>query len=173
VIGAGVRIAFLVFVTAIFQVAVFSGWELLGGFPDVLLVTVVCIALLRGATAGAVAGFVGGLLVDTATLGTLGVTSLLLAVAGHWAGRYGETTGRGRPFAPYLAVAVIAVVVGVGGYLVHFLLGDAVSARLALPPVLPSAALDVLLVWPLYRMCRSVVGVSPANERPREVELVV
>jgi rod shape-determining protein MreD len=120
-----------------------------------------------------VAGFVGGLLVDTATLGTLGVTSLLLAVAGHWAGRYGETTGRGRPYAPYVAVAVIAVLVGVGGFVVHFLLGDAVSARLALPPVLPSAVLDVLLVWPVYALCRRCVGSGPVEAPPREVELVV
>jgi rod shape-determining protein MreD len=168
-----VRIGVVVFVASVFQVAVFSGWELFGGYPDLLLVTVVCVALLRGAVAGAVAGFVGGLLVDTATLGTLGVTSLLLAVAGHWAGRYGETTGRGRPFAPYLAVAVIAVLVGVGGYMVHFLLGDAVSARLALPPVLPSAALDVLLVWPVFGLCRWFVRSGPVDAPPREVELVV
>jgi rod shape-determining protein MreD len=123
---------------------------------------------------GAVAGFGGGLLVDVATLGTLGVSSLLLAVAGHWAGRYGETSGRGRPYAPYLAVTVIAVLVGVGGYVVHFLLGDAVSARLALPPVVPSALLDLALTWPVYRLCRAAVG-APAPEKgaPREVELVV
>jgi hypothetical protein len=70
-------------------------------------------------------------------------------------------------------VGVIAVLVGVGGYLVHFLLGDAVSARLALPPVLPSAALDVLLTWPVYRLCRAVVGAGPAEAPPREVEIVV
>jgi rod shape-determining protein MreD len=168
-----VRVGVAVFVASIFQVAVFSGWELFRGYPDLLLVTVVCVALLRGAVVGAVAGFVGGLLVDTATLGTLGVTSLLLAVAGHWSGRYAETTGRARAHAPYLAVGVIAVLVGVGGYLVHFLLGDAVSARLALPPVLPSAALDVLLTWPVYRLCRAVVGAGPAEAPPREVEIVV
>ena len=167
------RIGAVVFVAAIFQVAVLSGWELAGGFPDLLLVTVVCIALLRGAAAGAIAGFVGGLLVDTATLGTLGVTSLLLVLAGHWAGRYGETTGRDRAYAPYLAVTVIALGVGVGGYLVHFLIGDAVSARLALPPVLPSALLDLLLTWPVYRLCRFAIGARPDAERPREVELVV
>jgi rod shape-determining protein MreD len=170
---AALRIEAVVFVAAIFQVSVLSGWEVKGGFPDLLLVTVVCIALLRGATAGAVAGFAGGLIVDTATLETLGVTSLLLALAGHWAGRYGETTGRDQPYAPYLAVAVIALVVGVGGYLVHFLIGDPVSARLALPPVLPSAALDLLITWPVYRLCRRAVGVTPGPARAREVELVV
>jgi rod shape-determining protein MreD len=168
-----VRIGLVVFVASIFQVSVLSGWELFRGYPDVLLVVVVSVALLRGAVSGAVAGFAGGLLVDTATLGTLGVTSLLLAVAGHWAGRYGETTGRGRPSAPYVAVAVIAVLVGVGGYVVHFLLGDAVSARLALPPVLPSAVLDVLLVWPVYALCRRCVGSGPVEAPPREVDLVV
>ena len=168
-----IRVGVVVFVAAVFQVAVFSGWQLLGGLPDVLLVTVVCVALLRGAVAGALAGFAGGLIVDTATLGTLGITSLLLAVAGHLSGRYGETNGRERTFAPYLAVGVIAILVGVGGYLVHFLLGDAVSARLALPPVLPSALLDVVIAWPVYRLCRAVVGTAPADAPPREVELVV
>ncbi len=167
------RVGVVVFVASIFQVAVLSRWEVAGGYPDLLLVTVVCVALLRGAVTGAVAGFVGGLLVDTATLGTLGVSSLLLAVAGHWSGRYAETSGRGRAYAPYLAVAVIAVLVGVGGYLVHFLLGDTVSARLALPPVLPSAVLDLALTWPVYRLCRVVVGVAPPETAPREVELVV
>ena len=170
---APLRIGVVVFVASIFQVAVLSGWDVAGGYPDLLLVTIVCVALLRGAVTGAVAGFVGGLLVDTATLGTLGITSLLLTVAGHWSGRYAETSGRGRPYAPYLAVAVIAVLVGVGGYVVHFLLGDAVSARFALPPVLPCAALDLLLTWPVYRLCRFVVGEAPPEAPPREVELVV
>ena len=40
------------------------------------------------------------------TLGTLGVTSILLTVAGYWAGRYGETTGRGRAYAPSLTAFV-------------------------------------------------------------------
>jgi rod shape-determining protein MreD len=168
-----VRVAVVVFVAAVWQVAVLSGWEIGGGYPDLLLVTVVCVALLRGSTVGAVAGFAGGLVVDTATLGTLGVTSLLLTLAGHWAGRYGETTGRDRAYAPYLAVVVIALCVGVGGYLVHFLLGDAVSARLALPPVLPSAVLCLVLTWPVYRLCRALVGAQPPPARPREVEIVV
>ena len=52
------RIGIVVFFASIFQVAVLARWELAGGFPDLLLVSVVCIALLRGAMIGAVAGFV-------------------------------------------------------------------------------------------------------------------
>ena len=49
--------------------SVFSRVTSLGGTPDLLLVTLVCVALLRGPIVGAVAGFCGGLLVDTANLG--------------------------------------------------------------------------------------------------------
>ena len=91
------------FLVAIMQVSAFSAISIGGGGPDVLLVTLVAIALLRGSITGAVAGFLAGLIVDVTTLGTLGLTSLLLTLAGYWAGRYGETTGRGRPHAPLVA----------------------------------------------------------------------
>ena len=77
------------------------GW--LGVQAFLLLVTIVCVALVAGSLPGAIAGFAGGLVVDVMTLGTLGTTSIVLTLAGYWAGRYGETTGRGRAYAPPLA----------------------------------------------------------------------
>src|SRR5215210_903161 len=132
------KAAVLVFVAAILQVTIFSDISILGGYPDVVLLTLVAIALLRGSIYGAAAGFAAGLLVDTATLSTLGVTSLLLTIAGYWIGRYGETTGRDRGHAPFVSVAVATVLVQIGALLLHYLLGDAVSALRvpchALPP---------------------------------------
>src|SRR5205085_12671892 len=93
ILDAG-KSAALVFVAAILQAAVFSSVQILNGTPDLLLVTIICVALLRGPVVGAAVGFWGGLLLDTANLATLGVTSLLLTIAGYWTGRYGETTGR-------------------------------------------------------------------------------
>ena len=108
------RPAALVFIAAIVQVSMLGPHaSIFGGTPDVLLVTLVCVALLRGSITGAVAGFAGGLIVDISTMGTLGVTALLLTVAGYWAGRYGETTGRNRAHAVPLAVAVITILVAV------------------------------------------------------------
>jgi rod shape-determining protein MreD len=66
--------AALVFVAAILQVSVFSTVTILNGTPDLLLVAIICVALLRGPVVGAAIGFWGGLLVDTANLETLGVT---------------------------------------------------------------------------------------------------
>ena len=68
------------------------------------------------------------MLVDTATLGTLGLTSLVLTIAGYWIGRYGETTGRDRGHAPFTSVAVISVLYAFGVLLVHFVLGERAPA---------------------------------------------
>ena len=73
----GLEIGVIVFVAAVLQASVFSSASILGGAPDILLVALVAVALDRGATTGAVAGFFGGLVIDIALLDTLGVTSLL------------------------------------------------------------------------------------------------
>ena len=88
------KAAALLFFVVVIQLSVISNVEILGGHPNLLLVTLVCIALLRGAVVGAIAGFSAGLLVDSGVFATLGFTALLLTLAGYWTGRYGETTGR-------------------------------------------------------------------------------
>jgi rod shape-determining protein MreD len=169
-----VRIAPFVFVAAILQVSVFADVAIAGGTADVLLVSMICIALRRGSIVGAVVGFVGGLLVDIATLGTLGVTSLLLTVAGYWAGRYGETTGRDRRHAVPLSVLTITVAVAVGGVGLHYMLGDDISAHRALiTTLLPAIPLNLLVAWPTARLSRALLPAGTTTERAREVELVV
>jgi rod shape-determining protein MreD len=148
----------LVFVAAILQVSVFSTVTILNGTPDLLLVGIICVALLRGPIVGAVIGFWGGLLVDTANLETLGVTSLLLTVAGYWIGRYGETTGRDRTHAPFVSVAVITLVYAIGSLAFRFVLGDPAPARAVLWSTLfQGIALNLILAWPMYRFARLVL----------------
>ena len=171
---ATLRATALVFVLALLQAVVFSSTPVLGGAPDLLLVTIVAVGLLRGSVAGALAGFGGGLIVDLLTLDTLGVTSLVLTLAGFWAGRYGETTGRGRASAPLTSVAVITVLAAVFGFGLRYLLGEEVVAHQALiTALLPAFVLNVLLAFPLYRLVRRILGVRYAIERTPEVELVV
>jgi rod shape-determining protein MreD len=167
------RIAVVVFAAAMLQVTIVTSLDVLGGSPDLLLVTLVSIGLIRGSVTGAVAGFVGGLLVDVATLGTLGVSALLLTIAGYWAGRYGETTGRDRPQAPLLAVAALTLGVAVGGFALNFMLGADVSARHALVETLvPALVLNVALALPVFAACRALI--PPAEPtRAREVEFGV
>jgi rod shape-determining protein MreD len=171
--GEAAKVGLLVFVASILQVTIFSDVEILGGTPDVLLLTLVAVALLRGSIYGAGAGFAAGLLVDTATLGTLGVTSLLLTLAGYWIGRYGETTGRDRAHAPFVSVAVATVLVQFGALVLHYMLGDAVSARTALLEALPpKVALNLLLTLPIYALVRRLVAAASQTEAATEVRLL-
>ncbi|MGE5690021.1 MAG: rod shape-determining protein MreD [Pseudomonadota bacterium] len=167
------KIGGLVLVAAVVQVAVLGAWSVGGGSPDLLLVVVVAIALLRGTLSGAVTGFVGGLIADTATLGTMGLTSLLLTGAGYWAGRYGETTGRDRSHAPVVSVAVVTVLYALGATILHVVLGDEVALGRVLGSGLFAVVLfNVALTVPVYALCRRVLGPPPSLERAREVRLL-
>ena len=170
---AWLRASLVVFVAAMLQVVIVSSLVISGGAPDLLLVVVVVLALLRGSIPGAIFGFAGGLVVDLVTLGTLGVTSLVLTLAGFWAGRYAETTGRDRRFAPIIAVGTITVLAAVFGYLLHFLLDEEVVARHALVTSLaPAFVLNILLALPTYALVRRIVGEGDRVEIAPEVEVL-
>ena len=153
------KAAALLFAAVVIQVSVLSSVELLRGTPDLVLVTLVAVALLRGPMFGAAGGFGAGVLLDTATLGTLGVSSLLLTLAGYWTGRYGETTGRDRGHAPFLSVAGVTIVFAVASLVLHFMLGARPSARLVLVDALPpTVVFNLLLTAPAYALCRRLLG---------------
>ena len=167
------KAAVLVFVAAILQVSVFSSVTILNGTPDLLLVAIICVALLRGPVLGAAVGFWGGLLIDTANLETLGVTSLLLTVAGYWIGRYGETTGRERSHAPFVSVAVVTFVYALGSLAFRYVLGDPAPARAVLWSTLfQGIALNLILTWPVYALSRLVLPQLGRRDRVERIHAV-
>ena len=102
----------------------------------------------------------------------------MLTVGGYWIGRYGETTGRDRTHAPFVSVAVVTVLYAVGVLVLHFLLGDPVSARRILVEALvPTIALNLILTAPVYwlvtkllpprRLARARGGGAPPWLAPR------
>jgi rod shape-determining protein MreD len=168
----GVKAAVVLFVAAVAQVSVFSQVHVFGAVPDLLLVTLVAIALLRGSIVGAVGGFFAGLLVDTATLGTLGLTSLVLTLSGYWIGRYGETTGRDRAHAPFLSVAVVTVLYQLGLLVVHFVLGESAPAGAVLRSLLPAILLNLILTAPVYALVRRLLRPAQRADLTAEVQLL-
>ncbi|HLY84963.1 MAG TPA: rod shape-determining protein MreD [Gaiellaceae bacterium] len=168
----GVKAAVLLFVAAIAQVSIFSQVHVFGAVPDFLLVSLVALALLRGSVPGAVGGFFAGLIVDTASLGTLGLTALVLTVAGYWIGRYGETTGRDRGHAPFLSVAVVTVLYEFGVLVVHFVLGESAPAGAVVRSLVPAIVLNLILTAPLYALARRLLRPSEREELSAEVQLL-
>jgi rod shape-determining protein MreD len=168
------RASAAVFVAALLQVVIVSSIVIAGGAPDVLLVVVVSLGLLRGSVPGAVFGFAGGLIVDLVTLGTLGVTSLILTLAGFWAGRYGETSGRDRRFAPVIAVGTLTILAAAFAYVLHYLLDEEVVAGQALMTALaPAFVLNLALALPVHGLLRRIVGEGERSEAAPEVEVLV
>jgi len=173
-IPSSVRGSALLFVAVMVQAVMVPPYLLSGGAPDVLLLVIVSLGLLRGSVAGAAYGFAGGLLFDLLTLQTLGVTSLVLTLAGFWAGRYTETTGRGKRLAPVVAAAVITILAAVFAFLLYYLLGEDVVARHVLVSVLvPTLVANVVLAFPVYVLVRAAVHERQTPAPAQKVEVFV
>jgi len=166
------KAAFVLFVAVLVQVSVLSAYTPLGGTADLVLVTLLSIALLRGSIFGAVAGFGAGLLIDIANLGTLGFTSLLLTLSGFWIGRYGETTARDRFHAPYTSVAVVTVLYAFGALALRFVLGNSSPAGDVVAGLPATVLLNLLLTVPVYPLVRRLFPPRTAVDRVHDVQLL-
>jgi rod shape-determining protein MreD len=165
------KAAFVLFVASLLQLAVLTEYHVFRT-ASIVLVALLSIALLRGSVFGAVAGFFVGLLLDTATLGTLGVTSLLLTVGGFWIGRYGETTARDRFHAPFVSVAVVTGLYLFGQLLLQFMLGEPAPAGVMLDSLPGALLLNLLLTLPVYALARRLFPPLELGDRVREVRLL-
>jgi rod shape-determining protein MreD len=170
-VADGLKAAVILFVAVVLQVTFLGTLGFVA--PDLVLVTVVVVALLRGPVFGAFAGFGAGLLLDVATLSpVLGVASLVLATAGYWIGRYGETTGRDRTHAPYLSVAVATVVVSIATLALEFLLQQPAYGQRVFVHLPGLVLVDVALTLPVFRLCRRALRRGGSLERTAEVRLL-
>ena len=165
-IADAIKAGALMVVAALVQVSLASTIEVAEGHPDVVLVLVIGIALLRGPLFGAVVGFWAGLVLDVASLETLGLTSLLLTLVGYFAGRLGDVTTKSSAHPSLVAVALGTIGFGLGSAVLHFMLGSTISAgEFFVGVLLPSLALNLLLAYPLYGLCRRIFQSEPRERR--------
>src|SRR3954447_16437633 len=141
------KAAVVLFVCVLLQLSVLTEYRPFRT-ASVVLVALLSIALLRGSIFGAVAGLLTGLMLDTATLGTLGVTSLLLTIGGFWIGRYGETTARDRFHAPFVSVGVVTTLFLFGQLVLQFMLGEPAPAGLVAHGVPAALLVNLVLTVP-------------------------
>jgi rod shape-determining protein MreD len=141
----------LVIVALVIQVSVLARLHLPGAVPDLLLLTVLGLALVYGHVGGALVGFGAGLLADLAPPAdhAAGRYALVLCVVGYLAGLVKPETGRLKSATGPMAVVVAAAVgttllyAGVGA-----LVGDTAARHVGLSSLLFTAALYDLLLAP-------------------------
>ena len=137
--------------------------------------------LLRGTAVTFVAAMLQIVIVSSLLIGG-GAPDLLLVVVvvlgllrGSIAGAgFGfETTAQDRRVAPLVAVGTITVLAGVFGFVLQYMLGEAVVARHSLvTALLPAVFLNLILALPLYLLVRALVGEGEGVEAALDVEVV-
>ncbi len=149
------RFAVLLLVATLLQTLIAPNLRILGANPDFMLIVVASVGLLRGAEAGALFGFAGGVLVAVALFEPLGIAAFVLVVVGFFSGRYAETADLSSGFAPLVTVFVGSLLAGVLDVVVQFLLGRQVPLGFVVVRVIvPSVILDTLLAAPVYLAAR-------------------
>jgi rod shape-determining protein MreD len=162
------RLALVILVGVILQLAFFSKITILGTSPNVLPVLAVCLGLLGGAVVGAVCGFAMGLLLDSALLSTLGVSSLVLLSAGYLAGRYREGFDISNPLVPLVLAGSLTLLSAGGFALVQLMLGvEAPVSLMVLRELFLQAVYGFVLMIPAYPLVRRVLRAALVEEPPR------
>ncbi|WP_432140012.1 MULTISPECIES: rod shape-determining protein MreD [unclassified Streptomyces] len=141
----------LVVVALVVQVSVLARLHLPGAVPDLLLLTVLGLAMVYGHVGGALVGFGAGLLADLAPPAdhAAGRYALVLCVIGYLAGLVKPENGQLKSATGPMAVVVGAALgstllyAGVGA-----LVGDTAARHVGLGGLLFSAALYDLLLAP-------------------------
>jgi len=134
--------------------------------PDLLAPTIVAIGMLRGSLTGAIAGMVGGLLIELAApTGTLGVLGLLYLGVGAFAGRYHGRDEATQLIPPIIVAVAAAGAVELGYGVIQGLLGNGLGpAALVGRVILPGMALTLLLSPPVLLVARRLLGPGVPDE---------
>lgn len=152
------RIAGLVLLFSILQLAFFSRIELLGTSMWILPATAAIFGLLGGSLIGSTVGFASGFLADGMTDGPLGSSCLIFMAVGYLAGLYRE---RGawvdRPTVLVACgLATLGANLALGFYIVVVGLDATLSPSLV-PDLILQTFYGVLLAIPLYALIRRVL----------------
>jgi rod shape-determining protein MreD len=147
---------------AVLQVTLAPRLELVGAFPNFVLLVVVGWTLVRGAGPGIRWAIAGGLLLDLFAPGPLGVHALALAVAAYGTG----FLMRSFEPDPFLLPGASAELATIAYNLVLVAASEALGHPIALLPVLqswvaPSALYDAALLPILLVLIRRVDGAIP------------
>jgi rod shape-determining protein MreD len=161
------RIAAIILVGVLLQLAFFSRVSVLGTSPDITPAIVLCMGLLGGSLVGASTGFSTGLVIDTLQYQTLGASSLALLLVGYIAGRYREAFDVSYRLTPPLLAGGLTVLAVLAFSMIQLMLGvEAELSGLVVKDTLLKALYNMVLVIPIYAAMRRILAPALVDEGP-------
>src|SRR3954451_4364783 len=131
----------------------FAQVPVFGAIADISPLVVMAVGLLCGPTIGAAMGFSIGLVIDTALLQTMGLSSLVLIAVGYGTGRLRDLRDPQGTFVPVVLGAAAAAISTIGYGLGQFLLGfNHPPSWLLVKHQMASVISDALVAIPITAM---------------------
>jgi rod shape-determining protein MreD len=150
----------VVITALVLQSTLFSQITLAGVKPELVYLVTIVLALLEGPSAGAVAGFAGGMTQDFLLNQPKGITALTLTLVGYAVGMLRQYIVTPSPLLPVVVVAG-ATMVGILFYgVVAFLLGVDVGGMYLVKAAVLSGVYDAVLTPIFYPIVRRVAESS-------------
>ncbi len=151
----------IMIVAAILQSTLMIEFQIRDGRGDLILALVIGWTLLAGADEGIVWAIMGGLCQDVVTGVPLGTSALALVIVAFGIGALVAPIGRGNLIVPVPAIVAATLVYHVLLLGLYALLGRSVSPfDSLLNDTLPTAALNVVLILPIFRLLGALYEAS-------------
>ena len=159
-------VSFIILLNFVLQSTLLSHAQVFGIMPNTAFIIVVTYAMLRGDLEGALVGFCAGLLADIFFGRIIGVSALLMMLAGYFCGKPFKDFFKENYIAPIILVGVVSLAYEFMFYVLNFLLLGRVNfLRYLGQIILPTAVYNLILCVFIYRM---IYGINRLLEKREE-----
>jgi rod shape-determining protein MreD len=157
--------AAIVLTALVLQSTVFAQVKLADAKPDLVYLVTIVLAFLEGPSAGAVAGFFGGMSEDFLLDQPKGITALTLTLVGYAVGAIRQYVVTPSPLLPVLVVGATTTAAVLFNQLIAFLLGQLnVGAGYVLKVAILEGVYNAALTPFLFPIIRRVAESSRAKK---------
>ena len=146
-------LALIVLLNFILQTTLFRWIAIAGIIPNTALIIVVCYAILRDDTEGALVGFFSGLLQDLLFGRIIGTSAFLMMIIGYFSGKPFRDFFKETYIVPIILVAIAGLSYEFMYYVINFLLqGRTNFMRYLGQIILPTVAYNLIISVFIYRL---------------------
>jgi rod shape-determining protein MreD len=144
---------------AILQTSVLPSFALAGVMPELMLLVVVSISLLRGTRSGLLWALCGGLLLDLLSGGPFGTATISLALSSILVGAAQLNVLHDVLWLPWVASMLATAVYGLSYWVILQVTGRSMPwLSSLLQVIIPGMIVNALAIYPTYWVMRRVLG---------------